>query len=219
VFAHLGYLNDLLGLPWLNLVYWTLAIEFQFYLFVGLAMPLIVRRTPMAEALLVAMLACAMVDVPSNFLSEQFGLFVLGIAAFRLTTGLSDPRSFAVMVALAAAGLAWTHGPLVATVSVATCCIIARGFVWSPAPLVWLGTISYSLYLLHVPIGGRVVNLGRRYIEAPWAELVLSLLALCVSIAAAWLLFRFVERPFMRASARIAFRRTALPADRSTSSV
>jgi len=35
--AHIGYANALLGYEWLNPVFWTLAIEFQFYLFVAAA--------------------------------------------------------------------------------------------------------------------------------------------------------------------------------------
>lgn len=35
VLAHLGYLNTFLGYQWLNPVYWSLAIEFQYYLLIG----------------------------------------------------------------------------------------------------------------------------------------------------------------------------------------
>ena len=41
--GHLGYLNTFLGLPWLNPVYWSLAIEFQFYVLIGLVMPALRR--------------------------------------------------------------------------------------------------------------------------------------------------------------------------------
>ncbi len=37
--AHVGYLNAFLGYEWLNPVFWTLAIEFQFYLFVAFFFP------------------------------------------------------------------------------------------------------------------------------------------------------------------------------------
>ncbi|UAY55452.1 acyltransferase family protein [Arachidicoccus terrestris] len=42
-FSQFLYLNDILGLPWLNIVYWTLALEFQFYLLIGLLFPLLNR--------------------------------------------------------------------------------------------------------------------------------------------------------------------------------
>jgi len=67
----------------------------------------------------------------------------------------------------------------------------------------FLGTISYSLYVVHVPIGGRVVNLGKRFIDGSAQELVLSLVALCISIAAAYIFYLAVERRFVNASKAI----------------
>ncbi|MEO7214811.1 hypothetical protein [Mucilaginibacter sp.] len=42
--SHLAYLNNFTGAPYINPVYWTLGIEFQFYLFVALAFPVIVSK-------------------------------------------------------------------------------------------------------------------------------------------------------------------------------
>jgi peptidoglycan/LPS O-acetylase OafA/YrhL len=41
ILLHLGYLNAFFRAPWLNIVYWSLAIEFQYYLLIGLLFPLI----------------------------------------------------------------------------------------------------------------------------------------------------------------------------------
>jgi peptidoglycan/LPS O-acetylase OafA/YrhL len=62
---------------------------------------------------------------------------------------------------------------------------------------------SYSLYLVHVPIGGRVINLAKRFGEGPLYELVIVALALLASVVAAMLLYRFVEAPSMRVSRTI----------------
>lgn len=65
---------------------------------------------------------------------------------------------------------------------------IARGL--SVRPLVWLGTLSYSLYLWHFPV--------------LWAFHANNrLLALGVSFLLAWLSYRYVERPFRRRRARV----------------
>ena len=61
--------------------------------------------------------------------------------------------------------------------------------------LVFLGFISYSLYLLHVPIGGRVINLAGRLPHTMPVELGAETAAMAVSLIAAWLLYRLVERP------------------------
>ncbi len=63
--------------------------------------------------------------------------------------------------------------------------------------------MSYSLYLVHVSIGGRIVNLAKRFGEGPLYELAIVALALLASLVAALLLHRFVETPAMRASRKI----------------
>ncbi len=60
--------------------------------------------------------------------------------------------------------------------------------------LSWVGMFSYSLYLIHVPLVSRVVNLSRRFIETSSAGFVgVWLMALLVSIAGGWLFWRVVE--------------------------
>lgn len=71
---------------------------------------------------------------------------------------------------------------------------LSVGLSWRP--LVWLGKISYSLYLWHFMI--------------LWSFGWDPLRALPVSFAAAWLSYRFIEQPFRRH--RRAFMGSALPA-------
>lgn len=62
------------------------------------------------------------------------------------------------------------------------------------APLPWLGAISYSLYLVHVPVLLAMLHLGTPELPA-W---LLAALAPLASLPLAWLLYRFVERPSIR---------------------
>lgn len=73
---------------------------------------------------------------------------------------------------------------------------------------IWLGTISYSLYLIHVPVGGKVVNLGKRYVESQTGELLVSLLALVVSVATAYVFYLMIERPSQKWAARLKYRQS-----------
>lgn len=64
---------------------------------------------------------------------------------------------------------------------------IARGL--SARPFVWLGTLSYSLYLWHFPV--------------LWAfDANNRLVALAVTFLLAWLSYRYVEQPFRRRRTR-----------------
>jgi len=73
------------------------------------------------------------------------------------------------------------------------------------AALRWLyplGLISYSLYLTHVPVAGRIVNLSRRFgaSEAAWWPAVV-LVAAAASLVFAYAFHLVFERPFMSAAA------------------
>jgi len=67
--------------------------------------------------------------------------------------------------------------------------------VLSWRPFVWIGLISYSLYLVHWPIAGLVKYLTLRNPTA--SEAILMLVA---SIGLAWVLWRFIEQPFRKIS-------------------
>ena len=62
------------------------------------------------------------------------------------------------------------------------------------APLRWLGDISYSLYLWHFP----VIVLGRPLLPSGWPGAVQSVVLVAVSLGAADLTYRGVERPLLR---------------------
>jgi peptidoglycan/LPS O-acetylase OafA/YrhL len=72
-----------------------------------------------------------------------------------------------------------------------------------PSPLLAVGSISYSLYLLHVPIGGRVVNLATRFNPTPVQWLFVAVLATLLSLFASWIFYRLVEAPIHRFSRRL----------------
>lgn len=92
---------------------------------------------------------------------------------------------------------------LVAAGSLALMVVAVRDRLPRLPLLAWLGGISYSLYLVHVPIGGRVVNLAARLSPSPVQQLLICLLATVVSIGAAWLFWRCIESPSHRWSRQL----------------
>jgi peptidoglycan/LPS O-acetylase OafA/YrhL len=63
--------------------------------------------------------------------------------------------------------------------------------------------ISYSLYLLHVPIGERFLRLGTRLGHGPVIAMGCVTGAFALSVAAAWVLNRLVERPGIELGKRL----------------
>jgi peptidoglycan/LPS O-acetylase OafA/YrhL len=98
-----------------------------------------------------------------------------------------------------------TEQALVAAVCVALLHLALAAPRFAPVPLLWFGGISYSLFLIHVPIGGRVVNLLSRWPLTPPSQLLVCLLALLVSVLVAWGFCALIERPSHQWSRRLLF--------------
>ena len=76
----------------------------------------------------------------------------------------------------------------------------------------YFGRISYSLYLVHLPILTRVYRAGLRITpQSFWAGLLWLTVGLLLSIVAAHLLNRYVEEPAKRLSSRLKARRATAP--------
>ena len=216
--VHVGYLNAFFGQPWIIVVLWTLAIEFQFYLILGLIFPLLSAANKLKPLAVFAFFG-ALPFLFSNlsYFPKYFPLFLMGIAVFRRKVSLS---SLPECLALLTVGFAWTAYTVGLPEGLAgllgAVCIL--WFHFRSKITDFFGNISYSLYLLHVPIGGRVVNLLSRYVRhsSPFVVFLVDLLAAAVSIGSAYLLYRYVELPSQKWAAGMRYkRRTSAPAELS----
>ena len=59
----------------------------------------------------------------------------------------------------------------------------------------FLGKISYSLYLIHAMIGGAFVNYLSHLYTAPYQKVLIVLIGFGISVLSAYMLYRFVEKP------------------------
>lgn len=205
---HLGYLNAFFEYPWYNVVFWTLAIEFQFYLLLALAFPVLMHRNVVVYVGgLALMCAMAFVIPDSRFVFHYLGLFALGVATAHYTLKRIKLAFYLVLLAVVAWATAEAAGGLVASVGAAAALVIAFVRIPHIGAFTWLGMISYSLYLVHIPIGGRVINLGARVADTLTLQVAVLFAALAASLVASYLLYRFVELPSQKLSSSIRYRR------------
>jgi peptidoglycan/LPS O-acetylase OafA/YrhL len=205
---HLGYVNVFFGYPWLNPVFWTLAIELQYYLLVGLLFPIIAHGSLIVRTFSFACMASLAFSFDAErFLFHWLFLFMLGMVAFQFRAGIHQRTQFLLWVVLLGLGAWYVNGGVIAMTAVATALLLGLFEAGIKHPFLFFGHISYSLYLLHVPIGGRVINLSLRCVHTMPGKCVVLVLALAVSTAASWLLHRFVERPAQEWSSRIRYRK------------
>ena len=203
--AHFLYIVPFTDFQWLQPVYWTLAYEFVFYLFMALSLNFFCQKNH--RIVFTGSLALLCAGIYFGFLPARVLLFAMGFAVFRKQIGLSSRFEAAIVICFSICAMLSVGARLEAIVGGMTALVLLMGlgvkFHSVAARVVAaLGALSYSLYLVHIPIGGRVVNLGRRFIDTPFEAFVVSAVALLVSFFAAWLLWRFVEVPSIAAARR-----------------
>lgn len=207
VLSNATYTQLFFNLPSLDPVYWTLCYEVQFYLILIISIWAAQRVgsfifiIPFAAALL---WGCRLLTQPfPGLFVDRWHCFFLGVLSYwaiedrRALIGflllsaaliLAKPDLFTTICLITAAGL------LVA----GTTGFIKRGLAWPP--LLFLGTISYSLYLTHNPITGASFFLLDKLGVPQWAALLASL-GLCVIVSG--LFWIIIERPTMRLAHKI----------------
>lgn len=211
VLLHLGYVNVFFGYDWILPVYWTLAIEFQFYLSIGLLYPLIRNQSQWIRNITLVVLGLTFLITPSEaFVCHYVFLFLLGIVTYQYRKKMLDAKGYLFRVALLVICLYVGLGMAITLAGLATALAIAyvnRG----AGPLKFFGKISYSVYLTHASVGSTILDFSLRRVSGTASRLSLYIVAIAATILSAYFLYRLVELPAQRWSARIAYRHKQKP--------
>ncbi|HRH68105.1 MAG TPA: acyltransferase [Flavobacteriales bacterium] len=194
------------GGEWYNFVYWSLAVEFEFYLLLGLLFPLLMdqRRKWLSPVIMAGLLFISQWHSLAFFRYTVY--FLLGILVFqRRAHFLGNVQLIVSAVICCAFGIARGYTPETLT-SLAAAGVILAAPTRIPRPFIWLGTISYSLYILHPPVGYFLDSIGRRITDIhsyPIGKIVLVLLYTAIAVGLSWVFHRVVENPFLELSKRV----------------
>jgi peptidoglycan/LPS O-acetylase OafA/YrhL len=199
---------------------WTLCYEEQFYLVVGVFLLLAPRRLFVASTILTSVLAVMHTCFPSLreeargfFFDGQWFLFAAGIAVFYDINYANRIQSWllrlllVVCAALSICNLLFDRRMSAGFVFAILILLVHPWDAWLSSrrwlrPLVFCGTMCYSMYLIHEII---VLAISRGFkFYGPPGDLVvlLAVLPLCVAatIAAGWAFHVAVERRFLNKS-------------------
>jgi peptidoglycan/LPS O-acetylase OafA/YrhL len=220
--AHVFYLQNLLGLPALSPVYWTLCLEIQFYLTFALLLGIayrfrsdsLDRRSLLtlftAAALVAALFPLGLVreaTLPAGLFLPRWYTFLVGAFACWAIDGTIPRSAFYAYVAALLTGAIHRDNGEVALALVIAVLLLEVGRAgklrdWlNWRPLQFLGRTSYSLYLMHGAAIAITLALLRRLTPdtAAW-ELSWLLIVLLSSCIVAWHFWRLLERPCMTLS-------------------
>jgi peptidoglycan/LPS O-acetylase OafA/YrhL len=191
-------------------VYWTLSVELCFYaVMLGLFLFGMLHNTVrlclvwLAAAQSTYWLSTLGIDVPWKiqqvFVLRYAELFVAGIVFYEIYVGgINITRGALLILCLVVHiieyGVANTQSALVMFALVAIA-VSGRARLLCVRPLIWLGTISYTLYLTHQMIGFAIIRTLAEY-KFPSALAVPTTIIIVLGIAS--MITYLIEQPGMR---------------------
>jgi peptidoglycan/LPS O-acetylase OafA/YrhL len=231
ILANAFYVQVFLGFDHILPIFWTLCYEVQFYIaFVGgmvLLSKVADRDTDSATFNRVGIAALAITFIlslsiyvgempnphPALFVDRWFQ-FALGVTTYQCYRGrwpiqyIIIANSLCVIAAIAFGKDSYRIESLLITAGTSIAILASKNFATWRALLTgramqFLGSISYSLYLIHPAVGWRATVLARELLGSyynTWTALLAFFIGVGASIIAAWMLLLFIERPAMRLS-------------------
>lgn len=204
IWVNITMLQGFFYVPAVDGAYWTLTVELAFYacmLFLWWIKGLAQVERAVLGWLGLKLIFHAWPDMPDRLVSllvlRWIPFFAIGMLSYRVWAGQRSWREQAPYVLAVFATIALTEAPdllLVAILFVLIFALAIKGHVrWlCVRPLMWVGSISYSLYLVHQHIGFVIMVNGDRMGLSP---LMSYAIALATAFLLGALINRTVERP------------------------
>jgi peptidoglycan/LPS O-acetylase OafA/YrhL len=203
--AHLFYLNWLLDYQWFSLMFWTLEVEFQFYVLIGLCYGLFTHTNKIIQYFSLVSFAIAIYFTPNSYTVLYYGdMFFIGILAFLYYTQQftwKETLIFLVLIIL----ISFTKQPL-RTLPPAFFTVACILYINIDTKITnFLGKISYSLYLTHATVGQRLIFQSFNFIHSPILRTFWVFFAIALAILVAYIYYLVIEKPFMKLSKKIIY--------------
>jgi len=209
-FYHLLYLIPFTNEKWYQGTFWTLGIEFQFYIIIGLLFPFIKNGSKNIISLALISIAFTghFIELPKQeaLILSHIHCFCIGIVCLlskkKKITLLETHAILIIITAYLCFRISYVTGIIPYPTTIAILQINFESAVSN-----FLGKISYSLYIFHLLIGGHVLLLLNGITISPYllsGTLVIS----CIGFA--YLFYLIIEVPALAWSERIKTKRTDL---------
>jgi peptidoglycan/LPS O-acetylase OafA/YrhL len=187
-----------------NWVYWTLTCELFFYLSVGLVL-LFQKKYLLIGLIAISLITCLLPYQKNGllFFLDSWPPFGLGISIYYFfeRSDKIATLGYGILFALNLFGLVnkFGHQPDYILVTVVSVILITLSHVIPIPKNLWsvLGQHSYSVYLIHVPIGVFILSLFEPLFvqQKPWLNLLYDGIAYAVIHLIAWGIFTWIEKP------------------------
>lgn len=195
---HFFHANAFFKMPWIRELYWTLALDWQFYLFLCVAFLVLNKRAWWVRyPLYIAIAALYWISPPDNVWASFYCFdFLAGLMFFHFTRNYISRLELGAMWA-ALLYVVYIKMGLNHFCSISTVCLVLffvkQGTTW----LRFLGKVSYSLYLTHAFSGWTLISIAEYcypHLDETTKTFVIFA-AVLVSIPFAYWFYLLVEKP------------------------
>ncbi|RYE37010.1 MAG: acyltransferase [Sphingobacteriaceae bacterium] len=209
LFYHFFYLNNFTDVTYITGVYWTLGIEFQFYIILGLLFSRMCKSFYYLSGIILFLLALSWINIDhTHLIFGHTPLFCIGILLYFILFNYQYPKVILLCLLVTSLIILGYNQTASFYTSLFTICIICIPFGKNKL-VQFLSGISYSLYLVHIPVGGRVINLCLRFAHNNYEKYLAVSIALVVSIITAYFFHLIIEKPAIRWSKNVKYFRAA----------
>lgn len=210
------FLSPASNVEGINWVYWTLVYELAFYIVFAIALIRSQLTFPIVGGITICSIITEFAQLPGLFFLDHWGLFALGLGLSHLKQGQRIKASFVIL----GAGISiFVNQKMSEQITALLVAIFAVGVMMNlltSKRLIlptgkFFGDISYSIYLLHVPIGVYALPMLVRPLRLDREVGLINAIAVDLSLIAgvsvvAYLSYLFVERPSIKLGRRFGAR-------------
>lgn len=205
---HIGYLIPFF-LPkynWLNNVFWTLGIEFQYYIIISALILLILKNKIIGRIIFyLSLLIMPFIFGDSNFFPFYAPIFLFGITWCLLFLNKINFIEFLIVViaSFVIAYLKVSH--IEAYIGLGTLLLVHFLKNYSNKLLLFFGNISYTFYLIHPLIGASCINLLSHKFTLGWQKPIVIIAGFIVTTISSYILYKLIEKPTHELSKKIKY--------------
>jgi peptidoglycan/LPS O-acetylase OafA/YrhL len=198
---NITYLAPFFKMEWINIAFWTLAVEFQFYILTGLSYNLFISNKNIKYVGFIALLSTGFI-VPKEYQTvlHNYIYFIIGFQTFMYYTKQIKGLEF-VLTLIASTVFIVVFKEIENLPFIAVTVLGILYFKYEHKIAVFFGDISYSLYLTHGLIGGTIVL----FTKSDMPKFMLFFYILFNAICFAYFYYYTVERSFLKLSKKIKY--------------
>ena len=207
VLLHFGYLIPFFSnYKWLNDVYWTLAIEFQYYLFIALVFPVITKPNLLIRIAFYTLCIATSFTTKSTFLPYWMPFFGLGIVLFLKLSNLISKHEYFVVTGLLTSFCLYKHPLPMVVFALLPVITVLFWRDMKVSGLNFLGKFSYSIYLFHPVLGATFINVMSHKYNSDLEKILVITSGFIITLLSAWLTYLIVEKPSKTWSSKIRYK-------------